>query len=132
MKKTKKKIEYAGFGIRLLATIVDGLVIIFISRIFGRTRPLFFNRTFNILIGALYSILLLVNWNGQTIGKRLVGIKVVKENQKPVGYPEAFLRYIGYMISSAVLGLGFLWIIWDERKQGWHDKIAKTVVIQAK
>ncbi|HEY7885750.1 MAG TPA: RDD family protein, partial [Cellvibrionaceae bacterium] len=40
------------------------------------------------------------------------------------------VRYIGYYVSLLPLGLGFLWILWDPKKQGWHDKMAKTVVIR--
>jgi uncharacterized RDD family membrane protein YckC len=39
-------------------------------------------------------------------------------------------RYLGYYVSTLVIGLGFLWIAFDARKQGWHDKIAGTVVIR--
>ena len=42
------------------------------------------------------------------------------------------IRYLGYFISFLPLGLGFLWIAFDERKQGWHDKLAGTVVIIGK
>jgi len=47
----------------------------------------------------------------------------------PVGYGKGFLRWIGMNISSLVIGLGFLWILIDENKQGWHDKIAGTYVV---
>jgi uncharacterized RDD family membrane protein YckC len=42
----------------------------------------------------------------------------------------AFLRWVGYIISAAGICLGFIWIIFDRKKQGWHDKIAGTVVIR--
>ena len=42
----------------------------------------------------------------------------------------AFLRWVGYILSGIFLYLGFLWIAWDGRKQGWHDKIAGTVVVR--
>ena len=44
----------------------------------------------------------------------------------------ALLRYVGYIVSAIPLALGFLWIIWDPEKQGWHDKIAKTRVIRSR
>jgi uncharacterized RDD family membrane protein YckC len=46
-----------------------------------------------------------------------------------IGTRQALLRYLGYFLSILPLGLGFLWIAWDARKQGWHDKLAGTVVI---
>jgi uncharacterized RDD family membrane protein YckC len=39
-------------------------------------------------------------------------------------------RYFAYYLSTILLGLGFLWIIWDPKKQGWHDKLAGTVVVR--
>jgi len=42
------------------------------------------------------------------------------------------LRYLGYYVSTIVLFLGFFWVAWDKKKQGWHDKMARTVVIKAK
>ncbi len=39
-------------------------------------------------------------------------------------------RYLGYYLSILGLGLGFFWIMWDKRKQGWHDKLAGTLVIR--
>jgi uncharacterized RDD family membrane protein YckC len=39
------------------------------------------------------------------------------------------IRYLGYYVSIFALGLGFLWVAWDDKKQGWHDKMAGTVVI---
>ena len=66
---------------------------------------------------------------GQTIGKKLMKIRFVKEDGSEVQAFDAFLRYIGYAVSS-ILALGFIWIFIDDKNQGWHDKIAKTLVIQ--
>jgi uncharacterized RDD family membrane protein YckC len=67
---------------------------------------------------------------GQTIGKRVLGIRVVDYGSGgPLGYGKAFLRYIGRIASGAICYLGYLWVIWDKEKQGWHDKIANTVVV---
>lgn len=68
--------------------------------------------------------------SGQTLGKRALGIRVVDyASGGPLGYGKAFLRYIGRIASGAICYLGYLWIIWDKEKQGWHDKIANTVVV---
>lgn len=129
----RKKVKRVGFGLRLVAALIDGVVIAVISSVLKNTPlPNFQRRLFrnsSLIIGALYSILLWVNWHGQTIGKKLMKIKVVQENGRPVDYRTAIIRYLGYLISSLVLFLGYLWIIWDEKKQGWHDKIARTYVV---
>ena len=70
---------------------------------------------------------------GQTLGKKALKIRVVRvENGEAPGYTKAFLReVVGKMVSAAVLGLGYLWMLWDGKKQTWYDKIAGTVVVKA-
>jgi len=67
---------------------------------------------------------------GQTIGKRMLGMKVVQTTGEPMSAGAAFLRCVGYLVSGMFFFLGFLWIAFDGRKQGWHDKIAGTLVIR--
>ncbi len=67
---------------------------------------------------------------GRTPGKMLLGLRVIQASGDPMTPGLAFLRCVGYLISGLVFGLGFLWIAFDGRKQGWHDKIAATLVIR--
>ena len=120
----------AGFGIRLAAGIIDMVIIVVCLGLLKSIMPFLTHPIFNTLAGALYSILLWVNWNGQTVGKRVMGIKVVKEDGSPVDYQTAVIRYLTYMVSTIPLFLGYFWVIWDEKKQGWHDKLAKTLVVK--
>lgn len=69
--------------------------------------------------------------NGQTLGKKAMHIRVVRVDGQPLTIGTAIVRYIGYWISSFVFYLGYLWILWDPQKQGWHDKIANTFVVRA-
>jgi uncharacterized RDD family membrane protein YckC len=66
------------------------------------------------------------------LGKKALKIKVIKlDSGQAPGYGGAALReIIGKLVSSFVFGLGYLWAIWDSRKQTWHDKIAGTVVVK--
>lgn len=66
---------------------------------------------------------------GQTVGNAFVGLRVVTNQGRRVPIWRAILRLAGYIISFATLFLGFLWIVVDNRRQGLHDKIAKTYVI---
>jgi uncharacterized RDD family membrane protein YckC len=69
---------------------------------------------------------------GQTIGKKVIGIKIVKDDGTPFGLVDALLRnVVGYAVSGMVLYLGFIWILIDAEHRGWHDKIAKTKVMVA-
>jgi len=66
---------------------------------------------------------------GRTPGKTLLGLQVVSADGISISYGIAFLRSVGYLVSSLVFCLGYIWVAFDKQKQGWHDKIAGTVVI---
>ena len=85
-----------------------------------------------LLIGIAYQWFFLTQNHGQTIGKLMLGIRVVKTNGEPLSAMDAILRYLGYYLNSAILMLGWLWATWDDDRQGWHDKLAGTVVVKAK
>lgn len=67
---------------------------------------------------------------GQTLGKGLLKIKVIQTSGEPINYKIAFVRWIGYFISELIMFLGFIWVVFDKNKQGWHDKIAGTYVVK--
>ncbi len=134
-----KKQKYAGFGVRFLACVIDMIILATVLGVlrqllffppFGRPYGQYLWGNFNLLAGALYSILLWVKWDGQTVGKKALKIKVISADKKALDYKTAIIRYIGYFVSSIVFCLGYFWIIWDDRKQGWHDKIAGTYVVK--
>ncbi|MFI5261149.1 MAG: RDD family protein [Candidatus Limnocylindrales bacterium] len=81
------------------------------------------------LCSALYFI---VSWrSGATIGMRLLGMRVAaEEDGRPIGFGRASARYLGYLVDWIALGLGLLWVAVDDRHQGWHDKIAGTLVVR--
>lgn len=66
---------------------------------------------------------------GQTPGKRVLGLRVVRTDGRPLTIWRSVLRYLAYWLSALPLFLGFIWVIVDEKRQGWHDKIADTCVI---
>jgi uncharacterized RDD family membrane protein YckC len=68
---------------------------------------------------------------GGTLGQLVLGIQVRSElDGSRISFGRACLRYVGYIVSIWILYLGFIWVAFDPRKQGWHDKIAGTVVIR--
>lgn len=69
---------------------------------------------------------------GQTPGKMIFGLKVVQSTGEQMTFGLAFLRWVGYIISAIVFYLGFVWIAFDSKKRGWHDKVAGTVVIRVR
>lgn len=124
---------YAGFWKRFLAYFVDNLIIWLVSLLLGFTIRINSSNGMilvpGLLISAAYFIFFWMR-DGQTLGNRLLAIKVVREDGQKFDFATGIIRYISYLISGIVLWLGFLWIIWDKKKQGWHDKIAKTVVVK--
>lgn len=66
---------------------------------------------------------------GQTPGKRLMGIRVVRLNGRRMNLMVGIRRLFGYVACYLSLGLGFLWVLIDDRRQGWHDKFAGTCVV---
>jgi uncharacterized RDD family membrane protein YckC len=83
-------------------------------------------------IGALlYPIVLEGRPEGQTIGKRALGIRVVrKSNGAPLGYPLSSGRFIARFVEGFTFGLGLLWAAWDPMHQTFHDKMAGTLVVR--
>lgn len=89
-----------------------------------------------IVVGAIVVIVLYIRAlarTGQTWGRKIAGVKVVRQdNGQPIGVGKAIGRQLfAVLISAQILYLGFLWMLWDDRKQTWHDKISGTIVIRA-
>jgi uncharacterized RDD family membrane protein YckC len=142
------KIRYAGFLIRLVAYIVDSIVMCFIfigiMTIFGVswTQDIYFNSPddYNmsaslmpnlilIAIGWLYFALMESGPNQATLGKMAIGIKVTDINGNRISFPKATGRFFSKIVSTLILFIGYLMVIWDPKKQALHDKLAGTLVI---
>ncbi len=80
-----------------------------------------------IVLGMAYFTLLHA-WGGQTLGKLAMGIRVVPDGP-PATLGRAFLRWVGYLVSTLPLGAGFLWAALDKDRCAWHDHLAATVVL---
>lgn len=83
-----------------------------------------------LLFGPLYYVFF---WmlTGQTIGQRIMGLRVMRLNGRRLGFWRCLVRWIGYQICILTLGIGFAWVLVDNRRMGWHDKLARTCVIYA-
>jgi uncharacterized RDD family membrane protein YckC len=66
---------------------------------------------------------------GATPGKQILGLKVIHEDHPHVAWARAIVRFIGYFISAIPFFMGFWWVLFDRRRESWHDKLAKTNVI---
>jgi uncharacterized RDD family membrane protein YckC len=111
----------AGFWIRTGALCIDGIII---AVCFG---PWAGPAVLPIL--ALYGALMW-KFRGTTVGGIVCGLQVVRLDDRPLDWPTAVVRALGCFLSLAVVGLGFVWVAFDDEKQSWHDKIAGTTVVR--
>ena len=133
--KPKRTIPAAGeyrladIGDRFAALIIDTIIVSAIGGI-GAIGGRESGFLLGMLIGVAYQWFFLTQNKGQTIGKAIMHLRVVKLNGEPISAADAILRYLGYHLNSFVMGLGWIWAAFDSKSQGWHDKLAGTVVIK--
>ena len=134
--------EYAGFWIRTGAGIIDTILLIIIiipimTAIYGEAywdpNMYYFgiwDAIFNYVLPAI-AVILFWFYRSATPGKMALKLSIVDEKSgfKP-SIKQFIIRYLGYYVSSIPLLLGIIWVGIDKRKQGWHDKMAGTVVVK--
>jgi uncharacterized RDD family membrane protein YckC len=134
----------AGFGIRTVAYLVDAFLLSFVGGAFpylvwsatspGNQSPGGASGSVGGTSLAVSLIYFVIFWShlggGRTLGMRLLGLRVMREDGSPVGVFDALVRWIGLWISFAFCFIGVLWVAGDARKQGWHDKMAHTLVVR--
>lgn len=134
------EIKYAGFWRRTLATIIDYIWL------YGSIYTILYfivisdTKSYETAIGLIWLtlewivpfLIVIAFWSTKaaTPGKMLLKTKIVdsKTNEKPT-LARLLLRYFAYFVSIIPLFMGIIWVSWDKKKQGWHDKIARTVVV---
>ena len=141
----EETVTVIGFGRRLVATLIDGILLAFFTfvvtfaigfvglfvQMYNPNEPLALSGLI-IVCGAILSVIYYVGFwsqSGQTIGKSLLGIKIIGKDGSSLSVGKALIRYIGYIVSAALWSLGFLWAAFDRKRQGLHDKIAGTYVV---
>ena len=122
-----KNTIYAGFAPRLGAYLIDFLILLPIGILgFFIHIPLFIS----ILISWLYFALFESGSYQATPGKMALNLKVANYNYGQISFLQATGRHFGKIISGLILFIGYLMILWTERKQGLHDQMAETYVLK--
>lgn len=137
-------LEYVGFWIRFAASLIDSVLLMLLIAPIGYL--LLGTNQFDLsdqpsdlphflLSAMLPAFVVIVFWNQRqsTPGKMLFRARIIDATtgaEPRTG--QWMVRYLGYYLSAFVAGLGFIWVAFDRRKQGWHDKIAGTVVVRAR
>jgi uncharacterized RDD family membrane protein YckC len=138
--------EYAGFWIRVAASLIDTLLfsiviypIIFMvygAEYFTQNDPAVVYSPLSIFLSYILPIVVILTFwkkSQATPGKMLLSLKILDaETGSVVPMPRLVVRYVGYFVSAIVLLLGYIWVGFDAKKQGWHDKMAGTVVVRVK
>ncbi len=143
--------NYGGFGLRFVAYLIDGVVLFIFQMIVGIIFGIGMVGTMALdsysgnLVGMgmnlIMQLVLLVGYvlyfslmesskNQGTLGKMALGLKVVDRQGQRISFGKALGRYFSKILSVITLGIGYLMIIWDEKKQGLHDKVVDTYVIK--
>lgn len=120
----------ASFGVRFVALLVDAVVLAVVGGVLRLILGATGGQSIAVLVGLAYYGYLEGSPSGQTVGKKMMNIRVVDLNGGgPIGIGRALLRYVGRIISAIPCLLGYFWAIWDDQNQTWHDKFATTVVV---
>ncbi|HIH42475.1 TPA: RDD family protein [Candidatus Woesearchaeota archaeon] len=124
---------YAGFWIRVLASIIDSLIMGIPFAIAYVTLSVIFRAipgiNYIIIVVYLAIITYMEGIKGGTPGKLVLGLKIVDVQGNLIGIKRAIVRTLGKMLSGSFFGIGYAVILFDRKKQGLHDKIARTYVI---
>lgn len=135
--KTRAYSPYVNFPRRLAAMLLDAtLLLLLLSVLSWALRLDVTSETESSIAIALQligsGVFVVIFWllfQG-TPGKLLLGCRIV--DARSGGRPQFWqllVRLFGYVLSAAPVGLGFFWMFWDARRQGWHDKLARTLVV---
>jgi len=136
-------VEYASFGQRFGALLIDQIILaclsfglgmlIGLAMVAGGSTPTGEEAVFNV-IGLVFSWVYYAGLESSakmsTFGKRLLGLKVTNLQGQRIDFGRATGRYFGKILSALPLALGFITMISDERKQTWHDKMAGCLVLR--
>ena len=147
-------VQYVGFWARVMAALIDSALILLIIAplLYWFYGPAYFAPMLDSLYGPASSagaelsgpVEFLLNWvfpaiavivfwiyRQATPGKMIIGARIVDANTGgPPSTGQLIGRYLGYYVSMIPLFLGMIWVAFDARKQGWHDKLAGTVVVR--
>ncbi len=145
---TPQPVITAGFGVRTVAYLIDAFLLSFVGGAFpylvianyytsgggpNQGQQVTTSTSGSVLVSLVY---FLIFWSrlggGRTLGMRLLGLRVVQvEDMAVPGILTAFVRWIGLWVSFAFCFVGVIWVAFDSRHQGWHDKIARTLVVRS-
>lgn len=134
-----EEIEYAGFWVRVIARLIDAVILmipmlmvplVFDFKDMDDITKAFYQGFFNLVIGASYYIFLTASESQATVGKKMMGLKVVDKNGNRISLGRSTGRYFAEILSALIFCIGYFMVGWTAKKQSLHDIIAETFVIK--
>ncbi|MCO5234325.1 MAG: RDD family protein [Chitinophagales bacterium] len=133
--------NYASFGSRFIAYIIDAIIITIILNIFSLITGILFNfEMFKVITspGSIMALLISISYFAYfetgtyqaTLGKKVMGLKVIKQDGKPLTKAESIFRFFAKMLSAFIFLIGYIMILFDDKNRSLHDRIANTYVIK--
>jgi uncharacterized RDD family membrane protein YckC len=123
--------NYAGFWIRFLGAVIDGIIL---SIGYGILNFIHLG-ALDTVAAAGYFTYLIGGDRGASIGMMALGHRVIPDGgsaEDSIGYMRGIIRWIMSIVSAIPIFLGYLWMLWDPKNQTWHDKVANSVVVRTK
>jgi uncharacterized RDD family membrane protein YckC len=136
-------VAYGGFWIRVVAYIIDGILLTIVCGVVDRLLGINILATdwdhydplanvISLVIGWLYFALLESSERGATVGKMVMGLRVVTSDGQRLSFMNATGRYFAKILSAIILCIGFIMVAFTDKKRGLHDIIAGTLVIKTR
>ncbi len=140
-----ERFHYAGFGIRFVGALIDSIIMyactLLVGLLYGLNymgQPVDGEQSQAAFIAYmavsyglpfLYAVIMLGTWQA-TLGMMVMKIRIITIEGGDISYLRAIGRYFAAFISALILGIGYLMVLWDKRRQTLHDKICNTYVIK--
>ncbi|MGN6400772.1 MAG: RDD family protein [Flavisolibacter sp.] len=121
---------YGNFWERFLASLIDGVILIIPNILLEVIVDGVESTLISIAIGWIYCASMESGRSQATFGKRAMGLKVTDLNANPISFGQATARHFGKYLSMLILCIGYLMMLWDDKNQTLHDKMANTLIIK--
>jgi uncharacterized RDD family membrane protein YckC len=127
----EQPVAYAGFWERFGAAFIDGIILMIPNFVLTLLMPDMGSTIVSLLLGWIYSAGMESSASQATLGKKALGIKVTSMEGHRISFGQATGRHFGKILSGIILLIGYLMMLWDDKKQTLHDKMAGTLVVKA-
>lgn len=128
--KHENYVTLADTGTRLVAIIIDNIILGILGGIlFGGFGEV--GGGISVVLSLAYYWFFWTRMDGQSPGKRMMKIRIIKADGSQLSDTDALIRAVGYYVSGMIFMLGYIWALFDDNRRTWHDLLAGTLVVKA-